>query len=180
MKFTPHKAMKTLSLLLSLIAVTLSAMMFWGDCFHPTSDSLISVIAICTTIIVGTHFLDAWTIHSIEERQKKLSQIEKELIEMKQSINIALHLSWGLSFISYDLGNAFQECWKAFEMAISFGDAIRAKTCLDCIEKIIRKDKDKSLNERIQQAILQSSIKSMSLYKVFKDRIDALSPNKQS
>ena len=166
--------MKTVSFLSSIIAIAIACMSLWGRSYHLTSESLIAVIAICTTIVVGVHLYDTWTLHKMEEKLEKLSGVNKEIEEMKRNSNIAFHVSWGLSFINSNPKKAFSECWKAFEIAIFANDAIRANTCMKCLESISKKS---DLSDMVK---LSTELLSAPLYQVFQKRIeDLFKSNKQ-
>lgn len=93
---------------------------------------------------------------------------------MKQNANIALHVSLGLSMVSWKPKQALRECWKALEFAIKANDAIRANTCIDCMESVSKHLKHEDI-QKISDTIKPSEeILSEPLYKVFRDRINNL------
>lgn len=163
--------MKIFSFISSIVAIAIALMSLCGKCYSLVSESMIAVIAICTTIVVGIHLYDAWTIHNLEKRLEKLSGVEEQIEEMKHNSNIAFHLSWGLSFINQNPTKAFSECWKSLELSIRANDAIRANTCLNCLESISKKINDKPLSTIVK---LSNDLLLSPLYKVFQKRIENL------
>lgn len=169
--------MKYLSLLISLLA--LAGVVVLTYCGKPLfgADSYISIIAICTTLIVGLHIVDSWTIYSLEKRLQELSKVEGEVKKTKEHTNIALHLCMGLGMVSWNSKQAITECWHAFELAIKANDAVRANTCLQCLKVVIERGK---LNVS-ELNLTTEKIESIPLYKVFKSQIpNLIKPSKNT
>ena len=109
--------MSNLSFIISIAALLTSLLI--PNCKESISlnETLTSIIAICTTLIVGVHFLDSWTVNRMSEKVNKLAVLEEELKQTREQANIALHLTPAIGFISGKPQQAIEECWKAFDLA---------------------------------------------------------------
>lgn len=171
--------MSNLSFIISIAALLTSLLI--PNCKESISlnETLTSIIAICTTLIVGVHFLDSWTVNRMSEKVNKLAVLEEELKQTREQANIALHLTTAIGFISWKPQQAIEECWKAFEMSMAQNDAIRANTCLDCMEHFKQRIQD-TTDTKIRAGkfsniiIISNKTLSSPLYKVFRKRINEI------
>lgn len=160
--------MKYISFIMSSIALFISIL--FSNCNEQfcSTNVVLSIMSVCATLIVGLHFLDSWTVYRMNEKVNRLTGLEEELKRTKEQANIALHITTAIGFIKWKPEQAFKESWKAFEMSIAQNDAIRANTCLDCLEQF-----NHISNGTIPNFIIPSE-KTLSspLYKIFSKRVE--------
>ena len=132
---------KILSFVFSLAALGLSAYAASNQYYADIPTTVLSVVGICATLIVGISVVDAFAVHSAlhrtEEKMNELSQkmeelalLEGEVCKMRKQTNILFHHTWGLSFKNHQPYLALAEFWKAFELTVVSKDVKRAKSCI--------------------------------------------------
>ena len=170
--------MNLVSLFFSIIALVISIANATCKNFDECSIEkfILPLIAICTTLVVGVHLMDAWEVRDIKKRLEKLSNLENRVEEHKNKGNVALHLNMALSFVRWKPETALRECWKAFELSIVMDDAVRANTCINCLEIITRDITNEKKSIQYYKDIIKPSneIANTSLYKVFHKRVEEI------
>lgn len=138
----------------SLVALGLSIYACSSQYYADIPTSVLSLMGICATLIVGISIVDVFSIHQVlEKNEEKMDEFDKKIVELskleddvrklrKQS-NILFHHTWGLCFSQKQPYAALAEFWKAFQLAANDNDIKRAKSCLEnaneSVEDIIRR-----------------------------------------
>ena len=175
--------MKIFSFVISIVALVLALVAFACDSNGICKELLLSaIVPVCATIIVGIHFIDTYKLEKLEGKQNemkqemmKLQEIEKQVEDMRQNANIALHIAWGLAYTSWDPSKAIKECWNAIELSIKANDPKRTETCFNAIEYL----KNRFDNEQKEYLIrpkkdLEEKLKDYPLYASYRCRIKNL------
>ncbi len=166
--------MKYISLIISSIALIISVSFSICNESFSSTNVFLSIISVCATLIVGVHFLDSWTIQRMNEKISKLTGLEEELKHTKEHANIALHITTAIGFMNWKPKQAYNECWKAFEMSIAQNDAVRANTSLDCLENFNHACSKNGAKIPSSFTLSEQTLSS-PLYKVFRKRVNELS-----
>lgn len=184
---------RVLSFVFSIVALGLSIYAVSNEYYADIPTTVLSLVGICATLIVGVSVVDAISLRStlkqmdekmieLNKRIDDLSKVGKKVHKMRKQTNILFHHTWGLSFASHEPYAAFAEFWKAFELAAKEGDVKRAKSCLDnaelTVEDIISRN---SNNEELDVPDMEripdktpENIKNTKIYYAFADKVDAL------
>lgn len=104
-----------------------------------TGDNILTIIGLCTTLIVGTHFVDVMRLKDIEKRLEKLCEKEKSVFDLEKKMKIAFSATWGITYMNYQPYSSLYHFLKAFHLALQYQDCIRAKTCLNGLDKAIKR-----------------------------------------
>ena len=162
--------MKSLSVILSIVAISVAAMAFCGNPFSSTSDATLTVVAICTTMIVGIHIIDRLEIREIRHEMLRQRQMSDEVKVNLRSVRTAMNITWGLvkandkKYLS-----ALYFFLSAFKIAIEMNDAYRASICIRQIDNLYtckhRWGKDPGQINNITK--LLTELRSLQLAKVF-------------
>lgn len=181
--------MKISSFIFSLIALGLSIYALSSQYYTDITTTVLSLVGICVTLIVGISVVDAFAVHSafhkIEEKMEKLSkkmeEVEKQeekIRKMKKQANILFHHTWGLIFRETQPYDALNEFWKAFTLASNDNDIKRAKVCLEnaenVIEDIMQQKNMNSFDEKTIPITISEELKQTSTYIAFEDWINEL------
>ncbi len=189
---------KECSLIISLVALTLSVVAIFGIHKNIVSfpDLVLTLIGVCATIIVGVSVISALELLQVTRKLKEIDQIKRDIEatnqrmdETKQDMdvminhaNLALHISFGLALMEWQPTVTISECLKGFYIAMRENDASRAHTCLDTLEKVLgrfKKDGDIliELNRKKADKIpkeIPEEYKKLKLYKVFEERLESV------
>lgn len=98
---------KLLSFLFSFIALCLSVYAVSNQYYANIPTTVLSLVGICATIIVGISVVDTFAVHSafhkmeekmgeLSNRMDKLTELEMEVRKMKKKTNMLFHHTWGL------------------------------------------------------------------------------------
>lgn len=146
-----------------------------------TGDNILTLIGICTTLIVGIHFVDIMRLKDIEKRINELNQKEQLIYDLEKKLKIAFNATWGVTYLKYQPYSSLYHFLRAFHLALQYQDCLRAKTCLNGLEMVIKrfeslKDENKPYDsntdrEKITETLLEE-IKNEELYTVFKADIN--------
>ena len=180
---------KLLSFLFSFVALCLSVYAVSNQYYVNIPTTVLSLVGICATIIVGISVVDTFAVHSafhkmeekMDELSKKMEEVEKQkekIRKLRKQANILFHHTWGLVFANNQPYDALNEFWKAFTSAAKDNDVKRAKVCLEntesTIENIMQQKEMEGLDERKISLLITDELKQTSVYVAFEDRINEL------
>jgi len=173
---------------ISLLALVLSIVSLFGYHSMCIPEVVLTLIGICVTLIVGINIVDFFTLHNMHQKLDHLRLLEKQIdstnkrVEMmREQTNISFHMAWGLAVYTWQPHTTIIELWKSVENAMRLEDAPRTHTCLDILEKTIRKIKsDKELSDlykthsnskRLPEGI-SKEMKQAKIYNVFSEKLN--------
>ena len=187
------KFIKILTFVFSLAAIGFSVYAVSNQCSPNIPTTVLSLVAICATLIVGISVVDTFAVHSALRRMEDkmseqaqrmiaLDDLEKEMHKVKRQSNILFHHTWGLICSRNQPFAALAEFWKALELAAKDDDISRAKTCLvnteEVVEDIIQgKTEHRELDESDRIIIprkIPADIKESKVYDAFGVKIEDL------
>ena len=179
-----------ISIVLSLVAIGLSCYSLTNQYYADIPTTVLSLVGVCVTIVVGINLVEAISLHSMlntydkrmEELTKKtndVSLMEGQMRKMKKQTNILFHYTWGLSYGNDgSYYNSLSEFWKAFLLAAETNDFKRAKSCLSNMEITIEIIEQQTLNDMIEEREfpynIPEVIKGSDVYCVFGEKVDDL------
>ena len=181
--------MKISSFIFSLIALVLSIYALSSQYYTDITTTVLSLVGISVTLIVGISVVDTFAVHSafhkMEEKMgelsKKMEEVEKQeekIHKMKKQANILFHHTWGLIFREAQPYDALNEFWKSFTLASNDNDIKRAKVCLEntenVIEDIIQQKGTDGLDESKISLKITDELKQTSTYIAFENLINEL------
>ena len=119
----------------------LSAYAFSNQYYADIPTTVLTLVGICATLIVGISVVDVFAVHSslhkteekIDELSRKIEEfqkIEERVRKMKKQTNILFNHTWGLSFTQHQPYMSLAYFWKAFSLAVESKDVMRAKSCI--------------------------------------------------
>ncbi len=175
---------KECSIILSLVALALSFVAITGiHCFEMNvSDSVLTIIGVCTTLIVGVSVVDAITVRRLERKIEELDKLEKKVRKQTKQSNILFHYTWGMQHWKEHPYTALCDFWKGFTIAAETDDIKRAKSCLANMEALsseicgmLHSGETISIEdfERVPREVPQS-MKDSKVYCAFDTQINAL------
>lgn len=135
-------------------------------------ESVLALVGVCATFIVGIHVVDAIKLRELESKINIFNSMQNEIKDMRRNANVALHISWAMSYWNRKPKSACVELWKAFRLALENEDVLRANTCLELLEKFI-KEKRYEVNTHSLSNDMKE-IEEFTYYKVFKSRIQTI------
>lgn len=148
-----------------------------------TSNNVLTLIGICTTLIVGVHFVDVMRLRDIEKRLNELNQKEQLIYDLEKKMTITFNATWGVTYMNYQPYSSLYHFLRAFHYALQYQDCLRAKTCLNGLDKAIKRFEslieekqsfdDITDKDKISEALFEE-IKKEELYRVFKTDIDKI------
>lgn len=180
---------KLLSFLFSFVALCLSVYAVSNQYYANIPTTVLSLVGICATIIVGISVVDTFAVHSafhkmeekmgeLSNRMNKLTELEIEVRKMKNQANILFHHTWGLIFREAQPYDALNEFWEAFTLASNDNDIKRAMVCLEntenVIEDIMQQKGTDELDESKISLKITDELKQTSTYIAFENRINEL------
>lgn len=187
------KLIKILTFIFSLAALGLSVYAVSNQCCTNIPATVLSLVGICATMIVGISVVDTFAVHSAfrkmedrmneqAERMRTLEDLEGKVRKMRKQSNILFHHTWGLTFSKTQPFAALAEFWKALELAAKEDDISRAKTCLANAEEVVediiqQKNEQGKLDESDRIIIPQkipADIKESKVYDAFGVKIEEL------
>lgn len=129
---------KEYSLILSLVALALSFVAITGiHCFEMNaSEAVLTIVGICTTLIVGVSVVDAIAVRRLERKIEELDKLEKKVRKQTKQSNILFHHTWGIQHWKEQPYTALYDFWRAFSIAAETDDIKRAKSCLANMEEL--------------------------------------------
>lgn len=181
--------MKISSFIFSLIALGVSIYALSSQYYTDITTTVLSLVGISVTLIVGISVVDAFAVHSafhkmeekmgeLSNRMDKLTELEMEVRKMKKKTNMLFHHTWGLVLREDQPYDALNEFWRAFEYASKDNDIKRAMVCLEnmenVIENIIQQKNMNSFDEKTIPITISEELKQTSTYIAFEDRINEL------
>lgn len=180
---------KYCSIVFSLVALTLSIVALFG--IHQNivyiPDLVLTLLGVCATFIVGVSVVNTMELLEVTRRLKEIDKIRKEVDEAKIQMedlrhhaNIALHVSYGLAFWSWQPKAAIKECLKALDIAMQQEDCVRAKTCVNVLDAVLKEIcKDDKIKSQLKRQNTEDILKDIPKwyeghvpYKVLKDKIE--------
>ena len=171
--------MKSLSLLFSIIAISVAVMAFCGNPFSSTSDASLTVVAICTTMIVGFSIIDRREIkelqQNMQEQNKITNTIKDNLKDNLKDVKIAISVTWGLIRVhENNYLPALYHFLNGFKTAIENNDACKASTCMNQIKELysLQWAYDYPYIQAINKLLTDISLIKLSV--VFKDDIEKI------
>ena len=132
--------MKHFFLILSLMAFAFSIMAFLGVNGSDAGSGVLALIGICTTLIVGVNVVDVLRVQKLEEQiddLQDLKELKTELTGLKHNANIALNITWGLSFLNMNPKKAIQNAWKAVNLSLLANDPQRTNTSMNVVKFLL-------------------------------------------
>ena len=182
-----------LSFAFSLGALSLSAYTFSNQYYADIPTTVLTLVGICATLIVGISVVDAFAVHNALEkyetkmneltiRMEALTKLEETVHKMKKQTNILFHHTWGLSFSDKQPYAALAEFWNAFQLAAKEDDVKRAKSCLENAQTVIhdiieRKTSNRKLDSPDMDKLptdIPNDLKNSKVYIAFKNSVDEL------
>lgn len=142
------KKITILNLLISI--VTLLLLFCWKSHTYciDISSTVLTLIAICATLIVGMNIYDFFVFRDVHEKMKQFDEFEKRIKTLFTNCNTLFHHTWGLIYeneskrekenknIDNYLIMALCEYWEAFSLCCKIDDIKRGVTCLKNAEMI--------------------------------------------
>lgn len=129
---------KECSIILSLAALALSFVAITGiHCFEMNvSDSVLTIIGVCATLIVGVSVVDALTIRNLQQKIERFDKLDKKVSRQLHQINILFHHTWGIQMWDKQPYTALSEFWRGFCIAAESDDIKKAKSCLENAKEV--------------------------------------------
>lgn len=162
---------------------------FFGINGQVTDSSALSLISICTTLIVGVSVVDVVRLEKLEKKIDELKELRRdvdkqknELEELRDNANIALDANWGFTLVSVKPQTAVVQLWKAIEKSFKKEDTKRANTCISVLENVIKIiEKDNQIKQELRKETdghvpieITESLEYSSLYDTFKSRLEKI------
>lgn len=177
--------MRTISLILSIAAISFSIVALMGHCATTTADGALTIITICVTIIVGVSVIDTLTIHNLEKKIEKLTEKQVEFEAKEKSLNsmmvdqkINTNISLGVGLVNWLPFTSFSYFVKGLEKALETNNTNGISNCLLCMEnvpKVIKRSNIKDFDDKAKKkGIPQISEESrrMEAYKLIYSRVE--------
>lgn len=182
---------KECSLIISLVALTLSVVAIFGIHKNIVSfpDLVLTLLGVCATIIVGISVISAVELLHVTRKLKEIDQIQSELKHakakmesMRSKANLVMHIACGLALKDWQPRTTITECLKGFGIAMQVEDAPNAHFCLDTLEKVIRRfQNDEMILNNLKEGNtykvpkdIPEEYKKLKLYKVFEKRLESV------
>lgn len=175
---------KEYSLVLSLVALALSFVAITGiHCFEMNaSEAVLTIVGICTTLIVGVSVVDAIAVRRLGRKIEELDKLEDKVRKLTKQSNILFHYTWGIQHWKERPYTALCDFWRAFSIAAETDDIKRAKSCLANMEKLSKEISEKLvLREALSKENIElvprevpKSMKDSKVYCAFDVRIKIL------
>lgn len=182
---------KECSLIISLVALTLSVVAIFGIHKNIVSfpDLVLTLLGVCATIIVGISVISAVELLHVTRKLKEIDQIQSELKlakakmeSMRSKANLVMHIACGLALKDWQPRTTITECLKGFGIAMQVEDAPNAHFCLDTLEKVIRRfQNDEMILNNLKEGNtykvpkeIPEEYKKLKLYKVFEKRLESV------
>lgn len=182
---------KECSLIISLVALTLSVVAIFGIHKNIVSfpDLVLTLLGVCATIIVGISVISAVELLHITRKMKEIDQIQSELKHAKAKMEsmrskayLVMHIACGLALKDWQPSTTITECLKGFGIAMQVEDAPNAHFCLDTLEKVIRRfQNDEMILNNLKEGNtykvpkeIPEEYKKLKLYKVFEKRLESV------
>ncbi|MBR1462222.1 MAG: hypothetical protein IJ604_02420 [Prevotella sp.] len=161
-----------------------------GFCFN-ISETILTLIGICTTIIIGVAVVDSVSFFKMMEKTDiKIKMMEDQLNELKnlkvkvektkRQTNTLFHYTWGTTQIKDDPYAAVYEFMKGIISSSKDDDIDRAKSCLTKAEEVLKDIEEQQkkgilfdCNDRITD-LISDEFKKTKVYCAFNDRIENL------
>ena len=89
-----------------------------------TGNNILTLIGICTTLIVGVHVHDAFTIRAISKKTELLDEKLKHIEMLEHRDEVHLKISLGLTQLQYQPYTTFRFIFKGFVLAANYKDAL--------------------------------------------------------
>lgn len=135
------RCIKVLSFVFSLTALGLSAYAVSHQYCADIPTTVLTLVGVCATMIVGISVVDAFAVHSalhrteekmneLSHKMEELTQLEEKVRKMKKQTNILFNHTWGLTFKEHQPYMALVHFWRAFCLAAERKDVKRAKSCV--------------------------------------------------
>lgn len=175
--------MKVLNLILAILAFLVSGIALYSSsnnsgCSDVNTVSL-SLITICTTLIVAFALIDTLRVYQVEKKVAKLESTATHLESMHEKVNISIIVAYGLALLNYQPYTAFNYFLKALRQSFILNDAKWIGQSLKCMRNTtmivkIKKKKGEAIEESKDKLSLDifNDIRELDLYKAFKREID--------
>lgn len=138
------------AVILSLSALVIAILALFSKCgCLSVENGVLSLVGVCTTLIVGINIVDALKIKQMEVKVKEMEQVRNDLEVLRINANIAIHTSLGLSYFnSQQYVKAFEEYQKSYKHAFENNDAKRVRMCtklmketIECVNKLNQEER---------------------------------------
>lgn len=101
-----------------------------------TGNNILTLIGICTTLIVGVHVHDAFTIRAISKKTELLDEKLKHIEMLEHRDEVHLKISLGLTQLQYQPYTTFRFIFKGFVLAANYKDYKCMEQCLGLLEQV--------------------------------------------
>lgn len=147
-----------------------------------TSGNVLTLVGICTTLIVGIHFYDAFSIRDINKRTELLNEKIRQFEMLQYRNEIHIKISFGLSQLYYQPYTTFCFLFKGFVMAVDCKDYKCMEQCLGLMEQIpdvidLLKAQNKTVSEKGKNKISQNLLKQIEdkdVLNSYEKRLDSI------
>lgn len=172
--------MKVLNFIISIIALIMATIALDAIYFESVSktcattlDATLAIIAICTTLIVGTSVVDSIKMNQMDAKIKELESDAGLLKKKEKEIEVAVYISFGMALLNLQPKSAFNYFQKALVVAFKNENVNWIGYSIQCLENIPRlsKVRDGNCNKTAHYDIPDDITKS-SIYHTFKKRIE--------
>lgn len=131
-----------------------------------TSGNVLTLVGICTTLIVGIHFYDAFSIRDINKRTELLNEKIRQFEMLQYRNEIHIKISFGLSQLYYQPYTTFCFLFKGFVMAVDCKDYKCMEQCLGLMEQIpgvinLLKAQNKTVSKKGKNKISKKLLKQI-------------------
>lgn len=189
-----EKMIRILNFLFSLAALCISAYAVSGKCCGNIESTVLTIVGICTTLIVGISVVDAFSFHfhmnkmenRMDELTKKQNDLEikrmdlaKKLEEQKVKEDISDKISYGLALLNWLPYTSFKYFIKGFEKSLLANNVKAINSCLICLESVpkLMKEKEVKITDAAKKKgcpQISEEAKQLEAYKLVKDRFEKI------
>ena len=188
-----EKFIKIFSFIFSLAALCISAYAVSGKCCGNIENTALTIVGICTTLIVGISVVDAFAFHStvskMEKRMNELAESQKDFEEKRDEQNKAIarqkdigeisnNISWGLALLNWLPYTSLRYFTKGLEKSLEVNNVKAINSCIKCMEnvpKVMVRLKENVINDVAKEKgcpQISEDIKKLDSYKIVKDRVE--------
>lgn len=148
-------------------------------------EVVLTLIGICTTLIVGVSVVDALALRSIHQKLDEIKKIEQRIEATNERIslmrdhsNMCFHLTWGVAILSWQPHTAIKECWESIRIAMSLDDPQKVHACVDKTEKIVKMIKKEPELRNLYRCTagvpkeIDAGMKESKLYSTYREKLE--------
>ena len=170
---------KIITFIIAIIALSIS-LIGYNSTLNVITENMITIIGICTTLIVGLNIYNAISVKEIEKKQTFLDLKIKKIEEFSYQNLVSTKLAYGLSVLYIQPYTAFCFFFKALEISIEHKDAEYIEKSFSLMEQmpqIIRflNNQKTEYSHKNKEYISQSLITEISnnqLFNLYENRIE--------